>query len=100
MKQSYSIVALPGDGIGPEVLSAALRVLNLAGELFQIDFKIEEIPCGGHYYAEDEIEWPKVPFEKGDAADEVILGAVGHKVNGKTVSTNPGKPYPEPQLAG
>src|SRR5882724_2538803 len=94
MKQSYYIVALPGDGIGPEVLSAALRVLNLAGELFQIDFKIEEIPCGGHYYAEHEIEWPEGSFEKCEAADAVLLGAVGHEVDGKTVFTKPGKPYP------
>src|SRR2546430_1410268 len=100
MKQSYYIVALPGDGIGPEVLSAALRVLNLAGELFQIDFKIEEIPCGGHYYAEHEIEWPEGSFEKCAAADAIILGAVGHEIHGKTVFTKPGKPYPEPQLAG
>src|SRR6266576_2591468 len=100
MKQSYDIVALPGDGIGPEVLSAALRVLNLAGELFQIDFKIEEIPCGGHYYFEHEIEWPEGSFEKCEAADAVLLGAVGHEVDGKTVFTKPGKPYPEPQLAG
>ena len=100
MKQSYNIVALPGDGIGPEVLSAALRVLNLAGELFQIDFKIEEIPCGGHYYAEHETEWPAGSFEKCAAADAIILGAVGHEVDGKTVFTKPGKPYPEPQLAG
>ena len=28
MKQSYSIVALPGDGIGPEVLAQGLRVLR------------------------------------------------------------------------
>src|SRR5947208_685538 len=100
MKQSYDIVALPGDGIGPEVVSAALRVLNLAGALFQIDFKIEEIPCGGHYYAAHEIEWPEGSFEKCEAADAVILGAVGHEVDGKTVFTKPGKPYPEPQLAG
>src|SRR5215510_16051046 len=100
MKQSYSIVALPGDGIGPEVLSAALRVLNLAGELFHIDFQIEEIECGGHYYAEHEIEWPEGSFEKCQAADAVILGAVGHEVDGKTVFTKPGLPYPEPQLAG
>lgn len=99
-KQSYKIVALPGDGIGPEVLSAALRVLRLAGELFQIDFQIEEIPCGGHYYAEHEIEWPEGSFEKCEAADAVVLGAVGHEVNGKTVFTKPGKPYPESQLAG
>src|SRR2546423_7341788 len=100
MKQTYYIVALPGDGIGPEVLSAALRVLNLAAGLFQIDFKIEEIPCGGHYYAEPEIELPEGSFEKWEAADAVLLGAVGHEIHGKTVFTKPGKPYPEPQLAG
>jgi len=93
-KQSYYIVALPGDGIGPEVLSAALRVLRAVGELFQITFRIEEIECGGHYYAEHELEWPAGSFEKCAAADAVILGAVGHEVDGKTVFTKPGKPYP------
>src|SRR6185436_5657474 len=99
-KQSYYIVALPGDGIGPEVLSCALKVLNAAGRLFKIDFQVEEIPCGGHYYAEHEIEWPEGSFEKCAAADAVLLGAVGHEADGKTVFTKPGKPYPEPQLAG
>lgn len=99
-KESYYIVALPGDGIGPEVLAQALRVLRVAGELFQIDFRIEEIECGGHYYAEHEIEWPEGSFEKCEAADAILLGAVGHEVGGKTVFTKPGKPYPEPQLAG
>lgn len=99
-KQSYNIVALPGDGIGPEVLSCALKVLHTAGEIFQITFDAEEIPCGGHYYAEHETEWPEGSFEKCEAADAVLLGAVGHEVDGKTVFTKPGKPYPEPQLAG
>jgi 3-isopropylmalate dehydrogenase len=99
-KESYYIVALPGDGIGTEVLSSALKVLHTAGELFKINFRVEEIPCGGHYYAEHEIEWPDGSFEKCEAADAVLLGAVGHEVDGKTVFTKPGKPYPEPQLAG
>ena len=99
-KQSYYIVALPGDGIGPEVLSAALRVLRLSGELFRIDFQVEEIPCGGHYYVEHETEWPEGSFEKCEAANAILLGAVGHEVGGKTVFTKPAKPYPEPQLAG
>jgi 3-isopropylmalate dehydrogenase len=99
-KQSYYIVALPGDGIGTEVLSQGLRVLRAAGELFQIDFNVEEIECGGHYYAEHEVEWPEGSFEKCEAADAIILGAVGHEVDGKTVFTKPGKPYPDPQLAG
>src|SRR5258708_30860352 len=98
--QSYNIVALPGDGIGPEVLSCALNVLRTAGELFQINFQVEEIPCGGHYYAEHETEWPEGSFEKCEAADAIVLGAVGHEVDSKTVFTKPGKPYPEPQLAG
>src|SRR5437762_8321342 len=99
-KQSYYIIALPGDGIGPEVLSCALNVLNTAGELFQINFQVEQIPCGGHYYVEHETEWPEGSFEKCEAADAILLGAVGHEVNGKPVFTKPGKPYPEPQLAG
>ena len=99
-KEPYYIVALPGDGIGPEVLSAALRVLRTAGNLFRIDFRIEEIPCGGHYYVEHETEWPAGSFEKCEAADAILLGAVGHQVDGKTVFTKPGKPYPTPQLAG
>jgi len=100
MKESYYIVALPGDGIGPEVLSCALNVLKTAAHMFQIDFQIEEIPCGGHYYAEHEMEWPEGSFEKCEKADAILLGAVGHEVDGKTVFTKPGKPYPEPQLAG
>src|SRR5437588_4276646 len=100
MKQSYYIIALPGDGIGPEVLSSALRVLSLAGQLFQIEFLVEEIPCGGHYYVEHETEWPEGSFERCEAADAILLGAVGHEVDGKPVFTKPGKPYSEPQLAG
>ena len=98
--QSYYIVALPGDGIGPEVLSCALRVLNVASQLFRINFRIEEIPGGGRYYVEHETEWPEGSFEKCEAADAILLGAVGHEVDGKPVFTKPGKPYPEPQLAG
>src|ERR1043165_8399528 len=99
-KQSYSIVALPGDGIGTEVLNEGLRVLRAAGELCQIDFRIEEIECGGHYCTKHEVEWPEGSFEKCEAADAIILGAVGHEADGKTTFTKPGKPYPEPQLAG
>lgn len=100
VRKSYSIIALPGDGIGIEVLACALSVLAAAGEIFEVDFKVEEVPCGGHYYVEHEIEWPEGSFEKCQAGDAILLGAVGHEVDGKTVFTKPGKPYPEPQLAG
>jgi isocitrate/isopropylmalate dehydrogenase len=99
-KESYSIVALPGDGIGTEVLTASLRVLEAAGKLFDVSFDVEEISCGGHYYVEHETEWPEGSFEKCQAADAILLGAVGHEFDGKPVFTKPGKPYAEPQLAG
>jgi 3-isopropylmalate dehydrogenase len=99
-KEPYYIVALPGDGIGPEVLDCALRILRTVGQVFQAEFQIESIPCGGHYYVEHETEWPEGSFEKCQAADAILLGAVGHEVNGEAVFTKPGKPYPDPQLAG
>jgi 3-isopropylmalate dehydrogenase len=74
--------------------------MNKAGVLFGVDFNVEEIPCGGHYYVEHGTEWPEGSFEKCQAADAILLGAVGHEVDGKPVFTKPGKPYPEPQLAG
>jgi len=100
MKQQYSLLVLPGDGIGVEVTAAALRVLDAAREGSGIDFAIEEIECGGHYYAEHGVEWPEGSFEKCRAADAILLGAVGHEVDGKPVFTKPGQPYPTSQLAG
>ena len=98
--REYKIVVLPGDGVGPEVTTQALKVLCAANELAQIRMNLEEIPCGGHYYAQHETEWPEGSFEKCRDADAILLGAVGHEVDGKTVFTKPGKPYSTPQLAG
>lgn len=98
--RSYHIVVLPGDGVGPEVIAQALKILRTVGELAKIEFEIEEIPCGGHYYLQHEKEWPDGSFEKCQAADAILLGAVGHEVDGKPVFTKPGKPYSTPQLAG
>lgn len=99
-KGSYKIVVLPGDGVGPEVIAQALKILRAVGELAKVEFEIEEIPCGGHYYQKHEKEWPDGSFAKCQAADAILLGAVGHEVDGKPVFTKPGKPYPTPQLAG
>lgn len=99
-KGVYQIVTLPGDGIGPEVLDEAVRVLTAAASRFKRFFEYDEIDCGGHYYAEHEQEWPDGSFERCKAADSILLGAVGHQINGKDVFTEPGKPYETSQLAG
>jgi 3-isopropylmalate dehydrogenase len=100
MKDKYSLVVLPGDGIGVEVVVEALKVLDSVREFSGVDFAIEEIECGGHYYSEHGEEWPAGSFEKCRHADAILLGAVGHEVDGQAVFTEPGKPYPTPQLAG
>src|SRR5262245_24875922 len=74
---SYSIVLLPGDGVGGEVAAQAKRVLACGSERAGISFDIEEIPCGGQYYLKHGVDWPAGSAEKCERADLVLLGAVG-----------------------
>lgn len=72
-----NIVVLPGDGIGPEVTSAAMRVLESIGEKFSHSFSFSEYPIGGaaiDLYGEP---LPEETFAACKAADAVLLGAVG-----------------------
>ena len=43
------VVALGGDGTGPEVLEHGLRVLRVVEEWSGLPFKVESIECGGQY---------------------------------------------------
>lgn len=71
------VVALPGDGTGPEVMAQALRVLELVGPAAAVRFDVREIPCGGKYYLEHGRDWPEGSEELCKNADVVLLGAVG-----------------------
>jgi 3-isopropylmalate dehydrogenase len=100
-KDRYHIVTLPGDGIGPEVTTQAVGVLNVAAEKEGVAFELEEIPGGGEYYMEHGTEWPEGSEARCDAADAILLGAVGAQTaDGENVFTKPGQPYDTPQLAG
>ncbi len=76
---TYNVVCLPGDGIGPEVMNEGLRALRAVAKPLGIDFKFEEIPCGGQYFLANgkHHDWPDGSFEKCKAADMILLGAVG-----------------------
>jgi len=73
----YRIVILAGDGIGPEVMREAIKVLKKVEELFGVDFEMIPYPCGGSYYKETGMEWPEEAFESCKKADAILLGAVG-----------------------
>ena len=87
-----TIVTLPGDGIGPEVMDAALRVL---GELS--DFEIEEHPVGGASIDAHDTALTDDVLEACRGADAVLLGAVGGP---KWETTDPDAPRPEQGLLG
>ncbi len=71
------LVALGGDGTGPEVLAEALKVLSVVEQSIGIKFEVDHIPCGGQYYLEHGRDWPEGSLERCKAADLILLGAVG-----------------------
>src|SRR5215813_9215975 len=87
------VVALPGDGTGPEVMAQALRVLRAVGTETGVDFEIEDIPCGGQFYlAHGSRDWPEGAEERCAAADVILLGAVGWPTaSGSPVTMKDGK---------
>jgi 3-isopropylmalate dehydrogenase len=67
------IACLPGDGIGPEVTAAALRVLAI----LPAQATVEELPFGGRAIHEHGDPLPEETLAGCRAADAVLLGAVG-----------------------
>jgi isocitrate/isopropylmalate dehydrogenase len=72
-----SVVALGGDGTGPEVLAHGLTVLSAVEKWSKVKFSVEHIDCGGQYYLQHGRDWPQGSEEKCKAADVILLGAVG-----------------------
>lgn len=72
-----SIVVLPGDGIGPEVTSAAVAVLRAIAERHGHDFSFAEHAIGGNAIDDFNDPLPPATLAACKAADAVLLGAVG-----------------------
>jgi 3-isopropylmalate dehydrogenase len=70
------IAVLPGDGIGPEIVAQAVKVLTaLAREGMRIE--LETAPIGGAGYDAAGDPLPEATLELARSADAVLLGAVG-----------------------
>ena len=74
---SFKIALLPGDGIGPEVIAAAVDVLKLAGEKFNVEFELKEYPVGGISYDKHGTPLTDEVLQACYDSDAVLLGAVG-----------------------
>src|SRR5688572_10470718 len=75
--QRYRVVAIPGDGVGPEVVDAARRVLDAAGRRFDFVIEWTEIVAGGAAIDAYGVAIRDADVEACRSVDAVLLGAVG-----------------------
>ncbi len=95
--RGYRVMTLPGDGVGPEIVAAARRVVDAAGQRFGFLIAWDEGVMGGCA-----IDAFGTPMEEGliercKACDAVLLGAVGGP---RWDTTDPHRPRPEQGLLG
>ncbi len=67
------IAILPGDGIGPEIVAQAVKVMNALGE----SLEMETAPVGGAGYATSGHPLPEATLTLAKQADAILFGAVG-----------------------
>ena len=92
----YKIALVKGDGIGPEIVDSAVRVLEKIGQTFGHTFTCTPYLAGGCAIDETGIPLPQETVDGCLAADSVLLGAVG----GPKWDKNPGNLRPEKALLG
>ena len=71
------IALIPGDGIGPEIVAQAKRVLDRVADLFGHEFTYTEVAMGGNAVDKYGDPLPREMLDKCLASDSVLLGAVG-----------------------
>ncbi|HKM15136.1 MAG TPA: 3-isopropylmalate dehydrogenase [Marinospirillum sp.] len=71
------ILVLPGDGIGPEITAQAVKVMEICRDDFGVDISWEEGLVGGSAYDAAGHPLPPETLAKAQAADAILLGAVG-----------------------
>lgn len=73
----YKIAVLPGDGIGPEVMKEAIKVLDKTGEKFGLAFQYTQSYIGGAAYDKTGKVLPEETLKNCENSDAVLFGSVG-----------------------
>ena len=92
----FQIALIKGDGIGPEIVDSAVRVLEKIGQKYGHTFYCTPYLAGGCAIDETGIPLPEETVQGCLSADSVLLGAVG----GPKWDKNPGHLRPEKALLG
>jgi 3-isopropylmalate dehydrogenase len=81
MPRTVELAVIPGDGIGPEVVAEALKVLDAVTADSDVTFAKTEYKLGAGRFLEDGEVLPEAEFAEIKKADAILLGAVGGKPN-------------------
>ena len=76
----YRIATISGDGIGPEIVTEAKKVLDRVGEVYGHKFQYEEVLMGGISIDTYGVPLTEEALATAKASDSVLLGAVGGNV--------------------
>ncbi len=93
---NYKIALVPGDGIGPEVVTEAVKVMNKIGDKYGHEFEYTTVLAGGAAIDELGECLPQNTIDVCRNSDAILLGAVG----GWKWDTLPGDQRPERALLG
>jgi 3-isopropylmalate dehydrogenase len=96
MTKHYRITLLPGDGIGPEIITVAVSVLKRVGEQLDIQFEFKEALVGGAAIDATGNPLPDETLDTCKDSDAVLLAAIG----GYKWDTLPNHQRPERGLLG
>jgi 3-isopropylmalate dehydrogenase len=94
--KSYKITVIRGDGIGPEIVDEAIKVLDAVSHSKGFELKYDDALLGGIAYDMTGVPLPKETIEKSKSADAVLFGAIG----GNQWDTLPRELRPETGLLG
>jgi 3-isopropylmalate dehydrogenase len=75
--KSFKVAVLPGDGIGPEVMAEARRVLDAVSQKFAVGFELAEARVGGIAIDVDGEALPEATLATCREADAILFGSVG-----------------------
>ncbi len=74
---THKITILPGDGIGPEIMAEAIKVLDVLQSAHGLSVAMEQAPVGGAGYDAHGHPLPAETLSVARSADAILLGSVG-----------------------
>jgi len=77
MRRNHRVAVIAGDGIGPEVVHEALRVLERLASVEGFGIQLSTYPFGAEHYLQSKEIFPESAFNEVRQHDAILLGAIG-----------------------